>query len=128
MSQPAENRVPRPRRTPDALEFVIRTAATGQVVLEVAGEVDMVTAPQLADALAVQLARDVGVVVVELGRVTFLGSSGLAVLVNAYRSLEPGKTLLIVAPTRAAHRAFTLTGLAEQLPLHRSYDEALASL
>ncbi|GHF52875.1 anti-anti-sigma factor [Amycolatopsis bartoniae] len=128
MSQPADNRVPRPRRAPDALEFVIRTAEPGQVVLEVAGEVDMVTAPQLADALAVQLGRDVKVVVVELGRVTFLGSSGLAVLVNAWRSLDPGKTLLIVAPTRAAYRAFALTGLADQLPLHRKLDEALASL
>ncbi|GAA5169716.1 MULTISPECIES: STAS domain-containing protein [Amycolatopsis] len=128
MIQPAENRVPRPRRTPDALEFVIRSPGPGQVVLEVAGEVDMTTAPQLADALAVQLARDVRVVVVELARVSFLGSSGLAVLVNAYRSLADGKALRIVAPTRAAYRAFALTGLAEQLPVHRSFDDALASL
>jgi anti-sigma B factor antagonist len=128
MSRPPESHVPRPRRAPDALEFVIRAAEPDTVVLEVAGEVDMVTAPQLADALAVQLARSVRVVVVELGRVSFLGSSGLAVLVNAFRSLDPGKTLLIVAPHRAAYRAFALTGLAEQLPLYRSFGDALASL
>ncbi|GAB2998776.1 STAS domain-containing protein [Amycolatopsis acidiphila] len=128
MSRPPESRVPRPRRAPDTLEFVIRTAAPGAVVLEVAGEVDMVTAPQLADALEVQLGRDVRVVVVELARVSFLGSSGLAVLVNAFRSLDPGKAMLIVAPYRAAYRAFALTGLADQLPLYRSFDAALASL
>jgi anti-sigma B factor antagonist len=128
MSQPPESRVPRPRRAPDALEFVIRTAEPGKVVLEVAGEIDMVTAPQLADALAVQLERDVRAVVVELSRVSFLGSSGLAVLVNAFRSLDPGKVMLIVAPNRAAYRAFALTGLASQLPLYRTFDDALASL
>jgi anti-anti-sigma factor len=128
MSQPPEGRVPRPRRAPDVLEFVIRSTGPGAVVLEVAGEVDMVTAPQLADALAVQLERDVRVVVVQLARVSFLGSSGLAVLVNAFRSLDPGKALLIVAPHRAAYRAFALTGLADQLPLYRSFEDALASL
>lgn len=128
MSRQSEGRVPRPRRAPDALEFVIRSTEPGAVVLEVAGEVDMVTAPQLADALAVQLERDVRVVVVELARVSFLGSSGLAVLVNAVRSLDAGKALLIVAPHRAAYRAFALTGLADQLPVYRTFQDALASL
>jgi anti-sigma B factor antagonist len=140
MIEPTEGSAPQPQpkpalspefwrgRSPDALEFTIRPAGRDGVVLEVAGEVDMATAPQLADALAVQLARPVSAVVVDLARVTFLGSSGLAVLVTAHRGVQPGKRLLIATPGRAAYRAFALTGLAEQLPLYRSAEDALAEI
>lgn len=128
MNVPAEGSPLRPRPEPESLEFTIRAAGPDRVVLEVAGEVDMATAAQLADALDVQLSRPVGVVVVDLARVTFLGSSGLAVLVSAHRGASPGKRLLIVTPGRAVYRAFTLAGLVGQLPVYRSAAEALAEI
>jgi len=53
------------------------------LVVAVAGEVDMATAPQLRDCLTDHEDIDV---IVELSRVGFLDSSGITVLVNAYKS------------------------------------------
>ena len=55
------------------------------LVVAVAGEVDMATAPQLRDCLTDHQDTDVKV---DLSRVGFLDSSGITVLVNAYKRLR----------------------------------------
>lgn len=120
--------VPRQRPASGELELRVRRPRPGQTVLEVSGELDMATAPQLARALDELGSAADRVLLVDLAGVGFLGSSGLAVLVNLHRELEPGRLLRIVAPSREAYRAFAVTGLAGELPLYRSYEEALATL
>jgi anti-sigma B factor antagonist len=117
-----------PRSAAGALVLAVRRTESGHAVLEVAGEIDMVTAPQLANALAELLDQDERVVVVDLSEVRFLGSSGLAVLVNCYVALEPGTALLIVASRREVRRAFAVTGLDGRLPLYPTREAAFASL
>ena len=55
------------------------------LVVAVAGEVDMATAPQLGDCLTDHQDTDV---IVDLSRVGFLDSSGITVLVHAYNKLH----------------------------------------
>jgi anti-anti-sigma factor len=55
------------------------------LVVAVAGEVDMATAPQLEDCLTDHQDTDV---IVDLSRVGFLDSSGINVLVSAYKKLH----------------------------------------
>jgi anti-sigma B factor antagonist len=55
------------------------------LVVAVAGEVDMATAPQLRDCLTEHQDTDV---IVDLSRVGFLNSSGITVLVDAYKELH----------------------------------------
>jgi anti-sigma B factor antagonist len=121
---------PRQRQRPGAqqLGLQVRHLERGRVILEVSGEVDMITAPQLDRVLADLRVADARVVVVDLAGVGFLGSPGLAVLVNAHRALPPGRFLHIVAPGRTVHRAFTVTGLAGQVRLFRTHEDAVAAL
>ena len=67
------------------LSLDVRSAgADGQLVIVVAGEVDMATAPLLERCLAAHTDHDV---TVDLAAVTFLDSTGLSTLVNARRAL-----------------------------------------
>jgi anti-sigma B factor antagonist len=119
MSQPS---APRPGSVGLATHWPVPDVA----VLSVAGDLDMLTSPELAQALEEVLGREPRTVVVDLSEVSFLGSAGLAVLVTAHERAEPRDMLRIVAPTRATRRIFTMTGLDELLALYPSRDAALA--
>ena len=54
----------------------------GNRVVTVAGEVDMLTTPELGTRLQQELAGATATLVIDLSKVQFLGSSGLAVLVE----------------------------------------------
>lgn len=94
------------------------------VVLAVAGEVDMLSAPRLAAALDEIFGTLPRVVVVDLSEVEFLGSAGLAVLVSAQK--QSTSSLRVVASGRDTRRIFTLTGLDEVFALHATREAALA--
>jgi anti-sigma B factor antagonist len=82
----------------------------GATVVSVGGEVDMATAPQLCACL-----RELsGPVIVDLSRVNFLDSSGMAVLVGARaRADRTGGELRLRTPTEHVRRILELTGLSE---------------
>ncbi|WP_245716336.1 STAS domain-containing protein [Micromonospora humi] len=60
----------------------------GGTVVEVAGELDMSTTPQLRDRLLEVVQGGARVVVVDLAGVGFMDSSGLGALVLAYKDLR----------------------------------------
>jgi anti-anti-sigma factor len=73
----------RTRPFPDAvgeLRLHVHRPAPGAAVIEVAGEVDLCTAPRLAEVAESRIRSTVGVVIVDLGRTTFLAVSGLRTL------------------------------------------------
>jgi anti-sigma B factor antagonist len=81
------------------------------IVLTLAGELDLATAPVLRERLDAAL-HGGAVVVIDLSRLRFIDSSGLGMLVGAERQLrESGGQLVLVRGPRAAHRPFELTGL-----------------
>ena len=85
------------------------------LVVEVAGEIDMATAPELAQALAADVLHDsVQRVVVDLTAVTFLDSSALNALVQSQRVLAAREIAFrVVSPTdEAVRRIFEITQLA----------------
>jgi anti-sigma B factor antagonist len=97
------------------------------VVVEVVGEVDLLTAPRLHDAVMTALASGPRVVVIDLLGVSFLGSSGLAVLVEAHQQAAGERTQLrVVAEGPATLRPLQVTALDRQLPLYPSRADALA--
>ena len=69
-----------PGLTSTALDLAVRTVGAA-VVIAVEGELDLQTIPQLVDAVATAEATDL-TVVIELSRVTFLGSAAMGVLVD----------------------------------------------
>ena len=115
-----------PEPEADAL-FEIRTGTSlGAVVIDVVGEVDMATAPQLAAALDPSR-YTAERVVVNLSDVSFIDSSGLNALVAHARDLtKQGVTLMIVSPTSShVRRVFEMTHLTEALGVVDTLDAAL---
>lgn len=96
------------------------------VVVRVGGEVDMLTTPLLGACLTKQLQTGPGMLVVDLTRVGFLGSSGLAALVTARD--EAGArdvTLRLVSADHAVLRPLHATGLAELFNIYPDLQAAL---
>lgn len=103
-------------------------AGPGTVVVSVTGEIDVVTVTGLRRELAVLVDDEsVSSLVVDLSGVSFVGSSGLAELVEAESELDArGGTLrVVVGQQPAVVRAFTASGLAEVFPLFQDMAAAL---
>ena len=99
------------------LSLATHTVA-GHVVLEVGGEVDVYTAPRLRERLVEVIEGGSRQVVVDLGRVDFLDSTGLRCLVTAdERARESGRRVVIVRGPEPVQRVFTITRLEERLEM-----------
>lgn len=99
-----------PRGVP---EFAVTTSADGATtVVTVRGELDIGSAPLLRDALLRLIAGEtVPDTVVDGSGVTFVDSSGLAVLLMAARRWSSaGKQLVLRNPSRSLWRIVELTG------------------
>jgi anti-sigma B factor antagonist len=97
----------------------------GYAVLEVAGEIDVYTAPQLRERLIALVEGGATQVVVDLGRVEFLDSTGLGVLVGALKRLRVvGGELLLVCAQERLLKIFRITGLDRVFALHDSVEAA----
>ncbi|OPX12153.1 STAS domain-containing protein [Mycobacterium sp. AT1] len=107
---------------------VVNERLVGQVaVIATSGVVDMITAPQLEDAITAALAKSPAGLVVDLTDVEFLASAGMGVLVAAHDAAPEGVDILIVADGPATSRPLKLVGIADIMPLHATLDEALAT-
>jgi anti-sigma B factor antagonist len=97
----------------------------GAQVLRVSGEIDLIGAPALRSALVPTLDRS-ALVVLDLSEVSFLGSSGLAVLVEAREQAQRSQhELRLVCTTRIVLRALEATGLRELFVVAPDLDSAL---
>ncbi|MCA1835992.1 MAG: STAS domain-containing protein [Actinobacteria bacterium] len=95
-------------------------------VVTVTGEVDVVTAPDLADCLTMQLAGS-QVVVVDLDGVRFLGSAGVAVLFEANElATRQGRDLQLVSHSRPANQVLKITGLVTCFTFADTVPDALS--
>jgi len=97
-------------------------------VLQVGGEVDVYTAPRLRERLVELVDGGARKVVVDLGRVEFLDSTGLGVLVGAHKRLRAaGGSLALVCAREPLLKIFRITALDQVFPLYDSVDAATAS-
>ncbi|WP_435582041.1 STAS domain-containing protein [Amycolatopsis thermoflava] len=93
---------------------------SGMSVVHATGEIDLSTAPRLAEALAEQP----GTVVLDLTRVAFLSAAGVQAMLEVRGR---GRELRLVAPRSCrADRVLDLTGLTSILPRYESVCEAVA--
>jgi anti-sigma B factor antagonist len=95
------------------------------VVLRVAGELDMLTAPTLAEACARELARRPPVLVIELTGVTFLASVGMSAIVAAHEAGGEHTKVRVVTDNRDTLRPIRVTGLDSLLAIYPALSAAL---
>jgi anti-sigma B factor antagonist len=118
-----------PERGERTATLGIEKTATA-TVLRVAGELDLLTVPDLQTRLTDVVDATTGAVVADLTAVQFLGSSGLRLLLGLRSELaEQGRALrLVVGGSRAVTRPLLITGLDRLLDLHPDLDAALAAV
>lgn len=114
---------------PDELRLTVEHPVPRVCVVRPVGEIDMLTAPALAKALRDVLTPPCHVVVLDLDGIDFLGSSGLAALVEA-RQLA-GKTAEVVlagAKRPVVARGLQLSKLDQVFSWYPSVGEAVAAV
>lgn len=107
------DRVQLSRRGPN-FALTLQEAPGGRTVLRVAGEVDVGTAGDLAEAI--DRASRSGHVLVDLSGLEFIDSSGLRAFIEASRAAEAGGWTLEVRRARpSVHRVFEISGMEQLL-------------
>jgi len=100
------------------------------LVVHLRGEVDLANAESLRhEVLAVAGRHAAGTVIVDVGEVEYLDSSGLELLFLLARELgERDQALVAVVPPRSpASRTLEVAGLDRLYPVHPDLDGALAA-
>ena len=99
----------------------------GVPVVAAPDEIDITNAEALRSALLTAAANGNSTLVVDMTRTQFCDSSGLHALIAAHRRADAqGRELLLVIPSAAVLRVFTLTGMDQVIPNFTSLAEALA--
>lgn len=112
----------------DLLTVDVDTRGSAVVVL-VRGELDLATVPVLRERLDTidEASATPSPLVVDLSGVTFIGSAGLALLVDLHNKCkERDIPLAIVATGSVVPRAIQVTALDQVFAVHTTVDEAIA--
>ena len=104
-----------------------KTTLCGDIaILTISGELDLALCIKVAPELNAAVRSAARAVVIDLENVTLVDSSGIALLLNAFRRLDhAGRQLAIACPMGSPRRAFELTALDRQLPMHETRQDAL---
>jgi len=94
-------------------------------VVNVRGDVDLLTAPRLHETVIVLLWSEPPVIVIDLLATTFFGVSGLAALADAHH-LTGHRTQLRLAAAGQLSRQLRLSEVDHQIPVYPTRAEALA--
>jgi anti-sigma B factor antagonist len=112
---------------PDSITTLV-TDHDGVSVVSVSGEIDLVTAPALEQAIGAVVADGPTALVIDLSGVDFLGSVGLKILAATYEKLANAAEFGVVAHGPATKRPIHLTGLDKTFALYPTLDEALTGV
>ena len=100
-------------------------------VVQLVGEVDIDTAPLLADYLRTHTAAKPTYLLLELSKVTFLAAAGLTVIVSAQRDdrdIHGDLRLVGATGNRAVTRVLRISGIDTLLDMHPTLDDALNTI
>ena len=103
-------------------------AQDGIEVIEVQGEIDMYTAPRLRELVIDLVSRGSYQLVVNLGKVGVLDSTGLGVLVGGLRRVRTRDgSLGLVCTLQRILKILKITGLTEVFGIYQTADQAIAA-
>ncbi|MBW0102496.1 STAS domain-containing protein [Pseudonocardia sp. KRD291] len=111
----------------DGMDLLVRAVDGGRVVVTVQGELDMLTAPQMRREVLDRLPTST-IVVLALDGVTFLGTSGLAALIELREHAQKSGAQLVLACTGPrVLRPLGIAGLHHLFDIHDTVDGALSA-
>jgi anti-sigma B factor antagonist len=95
-------------------------------MIDLEGEVDVYTAPQLKQQIINMLDSGMFHVIVNLSAVEYIDSTALGVLIGGLKRLrERNGTLDLVCPNPRIKRIFEITGLDKIFDIYAAEDEAM---
>lgn len=102
-----------------------RTLDKGVPVIELEGEVDVYTAPQLKQQMISILEGGAKEMIVDLTKVDYLDSTALGVLIGGLKRMrERDGNMVLVCPSPRIRRVFEITGLDKIFDIYNSEAEA----
>ncbi|MEY2555194.1 MAG: anti-sigma factor antagonist [Verrucomicrobiota bacterium] len=97
-------------------------------VLPLEGEIDLHVSPEVAESLRAMTAKKPKRVIVDLTKVTYLDSSGLAVLIEGMQNVrEYGGKFAIAGMQEIVKHIFDIARLDQVFQIFPTVDEALAA-
>jgi anti-sigma B factor antagonist len=89
-----------------------KNEATGETILEIAGDVDLYSSPELRKAILKAVPKAAAAVAIDLSGVGYMDSSGVATLIEGLRSAKKhDKSFSLVAPSSAVMKVLELARL-----------------
>nr|WP_205615148.1 STAS domain-containing protein [Streptomyces harenosi] len=105
-----------------------RQDPSGPCVIEVAGELDHHTAHLLTEAVDAA-PFDSAAVIIDLSGMTYCDSTGITVLITAYRRAQAaGSALSLAGVSPDQMRVFSVVGLDQVFTFHPTVEAAVSSL
>jgi anti-sigma B factor antagonist len=111
---------------PALLEVRIQDS-DGASIVALAGELDLSTLPRMEVSLWEQLDQR-RAVLVDLSDLTFIDSSGIGALIEAFQSTNGRPMGLLIGPDSQVERVFGIAGIADALPVYTDRGQAMAAL
>jgi anti-anti-sigma factor len=100
----------------------------GVALVELAGELDVVSVEEFSVRMADLGGGGPSHVVIDVAGATFIDSSGINALVQAVRSVEArGGTAIVASPSAVAQRVFEITHLAQIVRVEQDRAAALVA-
>ena len=117
----------RPAVNPGELQVLVAGADTDYEI-QLLGELDMSTAPQLREELLRLASGGAKMVTVDLSELAFIDSTGLSILITGLKRLrEQGGEMALRSPTPGTRRVLEITGLTEVFGIYQTVDQAIAA-
>jgi anti-sigma B factor antagonist len=97
-------------------------------ILPLEGEIDLHVSPEVAESLRAMTAKKPKEVVIDLTKVTYLDSSGLAVLIEGMQNVqEYGGRFAVAGVQESVKHIFDIARLDQVFQIFPTVDEALAA-
>ncbi len=107
------------------LRIEARTA-TDRVVLELQGELDLLSAAKLQEQIERAATDERGILVLDLHGLEFVDSAGLRVILAAHeRTLERGREFALTRGSEQVQRLLAIAGVEDHLRIIDAADEVL---
>jgi len=110
------------------MAYAIRTV-DGISILDLAGEIDLYKSPDVRSEMGKLIGQKSKSVVVNFEKVSYIDSSGLATMIDAFQKIRTyGGKLVLVALAKPVRSVFEVARLDKFFPIYDKEGEALASL
>src|SRR5690349_10762863 len=109
-----------------SLEVEMRQVESGVTVVAPTGRLDVAGAPALKDAIAEVVKNGPPRVVIDMGAISFVVSTGLGSVISALKQVRASQgELRLAAPNQQARVVLELTTLDRVFPYYATVEEAL---